>query len=76
MNVNKALEEAIKSSGVSKYAIGQKLGRSRNYIYNLFQRDAIPTFATVASIADACGFDVTLTSRDGEHTIIIDPPTE
>lgn len=74
MDVRNALTHAIESSGMTRYAVAKKLGKSTNYIYNLFNKDTSPSFVTIANIADVCGHDVILKSRETGEEIPLDVP--
>ena len=73
MQVKEAIGFVIDESGKSRYAISRDLGKGRNYVYKLFERDSNPAYDTLASIANLCGYDLALVKRDGSNTIILDP---
>ena len=75
MEIKTALTEVINESGKSRYAVAKELGKGTTYIYKLTSRPTSPSYETITSIADVCGYDLALIKRDGSNTIILDPPS-
>lgn len=74
MDLKNAMNEIMDESGMSRYAIAKTMGRSNNYVYNLFGRGGYPSYQVASDIADICGYDLALVKRDGSRTIILDKP--
>lgn len=68
-----ALSSAIKTSGLSRYAVSRRLGKTQAYIGAMFSRESIPKTDTYATIADVCGYDLLLRRRADDSEIVIDP---
>lgn len=73
MQVNKLIAALVERSGKSFNAVSAELGRSREYARQASSKQA-PSIATVTDIADACGYDVQLVSRDTGAAITVTPP--
>jgi DNA-binding phage protein len=76
MKVKDALNSVIEGSGRTKYSVSRDLGRGRNYVYKMFDRDSNPAYETILSIANLCGYDLALVKRDGTNTILLDKPED
>lgn len=68
-----ALARAIATSGLSKYAVSKRLGKTQAYIGAMFSRGSVPKTDTYATIADVCGYDLLLRKRDDSSEILVDP---
>lgn len=73
MKSNKALRHIIEKSGLSHRAIAERLDKTPSYVSVTLARGSVPKADTYANIADACGYDLKLVSRDGDEEILIDP---
>lgn len=74
MEIKQALSHVIERSGMSRYAVGQRLGKGRNYMYNLLAKPTNPTFGVIVDVADVCGYDLALVNREDGDVIKLDPP--
>ena len=73
MNARDAALEIIADSGLSAGTLSRRLEKERSYIKSFIKRPSIPRADTLASIADACGYDLVLRRRIDEYEIPIDP---
>ena len=74
MDVKDALEKAIEHSGMTRYAVAKALGKGNSYIYGIRAKPSVPSFVTIANIANACDHDVILKSRKTGEEITLDVP--
>lgn len=75
MQVKDALNEIMDGSGLTRYAIAKKFGKTPNYVYKMMNQSKAVGYPFMSSIADVCGYDIALVKRDGSNTIILDPPS-
>ncbi len=73
MNTLDAITKMLTTSGTSKAALGAALGRSRNSIYNMYQKGTDVKAETLVRMADAMGYELILRGHGEE--IPIDPPS-
>lgn len=80
MKAIEALEIIIKSSGESRRDLSENIGKSPNYIASVVEqskrKDGGANSATIAAIAEACGYKLALIpeGKVPKNAIMIDPP--
>lgn len=67
-----ALRLMLDRSGVTSYRVALRLGRASSYVAGMLRRGSCPSADLLAKMADACGYDLRLISRDGLDSITID----
>ena len=75
MDTLQAMREMLDNAGMTPYAAGKAVGKSHTYVSGLFTRQTTPNANRLAIIADACGYDLVLQSRDTGKQIVIDGTT-
>ena len=73
MDALDAMRRTISTSGKSNRDIAREMGKSPTYLSSTLTRGSIPSIATAATIADACGYDLALVNRATGERIVIDP---
>lgn len=76
MQVKSAVDKIIQESGLSKLDIAKSMGKNPNFVYALVNKQTDPSYRTLVSIADTCGYDLLLRNRVSNNEIIIDPPND
>lgn len=77
MNTSEALRLLLDRSGVTPYRVAVDMGRAPTYVSSMLRRGSVPSADLLAQIADVCGYDLRLISRDGLDSITIDAgPTD
>lgn len=74
MDVRETIVATIDHSGIPRYKLARAMDKSDLYISALLSRGSIPKTDTMATILDACGFDLLARNRDDGTEFIIDPP--
>lgn len=72
MQTNDAVREIIGNAGMSAYSASLALGKAHSYMTSLLKRKGGIGAPVLATIADACGYDLMLVPRDGGEPIVID----
>lgn len=73
MQVTEAIRQMVKGSGKSGHAVSTSMGRSPHWLASTLSQKSDPKTSTLALIATACGYDLTLVKWDGSESIRIDP---
>lgn len=73
MQVNEVIKTIVKLSGSNPHAAAAALGKSREYVRNAAARPS-PALATVADVADVCGYDLIIRDRRTGSEAAITPP--
>lgn len=68
-----ALRTMVVRSGRTKVQISKDLGVSESYISALISRGSIPLVDTLARVADACGYDLSVENRANGDCMTIEP---
>ena len=77
MDASSAVRAMLKRSGLSSYRVSMGLGRHSSYVSTMLRRGSVPSADLLAKMADVCGYDLRLISRDGLDSITIDAgPTD
>ena len=71
-----AIRKMLDDSHITPYAAGIATGYSHTYVSNLFNRGTIPGVDRMATIANACDYDLVLIPRNGGDSIPIDYTTK
>ena len=73
MQVNEVIMFLVDAAGTNPHAAAAALGKSREYVRNAAARPR-PSLATVADVADVCGYDVLIRDRRTGSEAVITPP--
>lgn len=77
MNTTNAVRALLARSGLTSYKVSRGLGRHSSYVSTMLRRGSTPSADLLAQMADVCGYDLRLISRDGLDSITIDAgPTD
>lgn len=74
MQVNEVISVMLSHCPKSQEAVSIELGRAKSWASVVKSSSRIPRLDTVTDIADACGYDVQLVSRDTGAAITVTPP--
>lgn len=75
MQVNDCIKGMARAAGVSLAEVSRRLGRSERWASVVGAPGRSPALATVADVADACGFALAVVDREtGETVGTIEPP--
>lgn len=72
MNTTNAVRALLARSGLTSYKVSRGLGRHSSYVSTMLRRGSVPSADLLAQMADVCGYDLRLISRDGLDSITID----
>ena len=77
MQVNTCISEMLRKRGATRAGVSRELGRSASWCGMVAAPSRSPALATVADIADALGYEVTIIDRaTGERVGTIEPPRQ
>lgn len=77
MDTIESVRMMIERAGVTPYRVAVDMGRAPTYVSSMLRRGSTPSADLLAQIADVCGYDLRLISRDGLDSITIDArPTD
>ena len=74
MQVNEVLRFVISSCDLSYRQVSATLGKSPNWAGIVSMPSRTPSTATLADVADVCGYDLQLVRRDTGATVTVTPP--
>lgn len=69
MDSRQALEHVVSASGLTKAELSRRLGRSEGYVSSLFSMHRAPGSDLLASIAQACGYQLQLVGHGETITL-------
>ena len=70
MQTNDAIKQILTRAGLTPYSASLKIGKSHAYIGSLLKRAGGVGAPVLASIADICGYDLFLVSRENPTDMI------
>lgn len=66
-----AVRAMLEHSGRTSYRVAVEMGRAPSYVSSMLRRGSCPSADVLAQMADACGYDLRLVSRDGLDALTI-----
>lgn len=73
MRTDDAIRHMCDTAGKGTTIVSREIGRGSSFVGSILSRGSVPKADTLAEIAEACGYELALISRDEKIVIEYEP---